>query len=232
MNRLVTACIIGAFASVAFGCSPIAVGDPCTPESEFGPTSGAANPDDLTIDVNSVQCETRVCLSHYFKGRVTCPYGNNNANNQTGKCAQVGEQRGYYTLDGAAGGTKCCPVPGDVDQKPIPNPVPAQCSGRPVADAVYCTCRCDIPDPNSIPGITADERNQLDKTKVQLCDCPSGFVCKPLCDQTHGACSIVPKGKWGSYCVRDNKNGKGVADAKDPAAEAANLCGSDLPDPH
>ena len=50
-------------------------------------------------------------------------------------------------------------------------------------------------------------------------------------DQTHGNCSIVPKGKWGSYCVKDNANGTGVARAQDPSAQAAVLCGAGLPAP-
>jgi len=96
-----------------------------------------------------------------------------------------------------------------------------------VSDSVYCSCRCDIPDPSTVPGITDQEKNELDKSKVQLCDCPSGFKCVPLCDQTHGNCSIVPKGKWGSYCVRDNANGAGL-NAQDPATDAIAKCGSDL----
>src|SRR5262249_24141017 len=197
MNRLVTACIVGALASLSLGsvaCSPVAVGDPCTPEQEFAVNTGGANPDDLTIDVNSVQCETRVCLSLYFQGRVTCPFGNNAALSQTGTCSQVGDHRNWYTLDGTASGQLCCPVPGDAEQTPIRSPVSAQCGKRQVGDSVYCSCRCDIPDPNSIPGITDQEKNELDKSKVQLCDCPSGYACVPLCDQTHGNCSIVPKG--------------------------------------
>jgi len=232
MNRLVAACVFGAFALVAasnVACSPIAVGDPCTPEQEFSVTSGAANPDDLTIDVNSVQCETRVCLSHYFKGRVTCPYGNANTQKQTGDCLQLGDHRNVYRIGGTADGAKCCPVPGTTT--PIQFAVPPQCSGRPVTDSVYCSCRCDIPDPGTIAGITPAEANELDKSKVQLCECPSGYKCKPLCDQTHGNCSIVPKGKWGSYCVRDNPNGVGVADSTDPASVAASKCGSDVQEP-
>lgn len=229
MKRLVFVCIAGVLGSFSFGCSPVAVGDPCTPEGEFSNTSGAANPTDLTIDVNSVQCETRVCLQHYFSGRVSCPFGNGNVAGQTGKCRQVGDRRGWYTIDGSSTGKLCCPVPGDPAETPIKNPVPAQCSSRPAAESVYCSCRCDIPDPSTIPGATDDDRKALDRNNVQLCKCPTGYACKPLCDATNGNCSIVPKGKWGSYCVKDGKNGSGY-DPNDVSG-AAVKCGQPLPPP-
>lgn len=215
MNRLVAALITGVLGSLAFGCSSVAVGDPCIPESEFAANSGAANPDDLTIDVNSVQCETRVCLQHYFKGRVSCPYGNgsNSLTQKDKKCRQVSpEKRNFYTIDGDPTGDLCCPVIGDVNELAITNPVPPQCSKRPASDAVYCSCRCDVPsDPD------------IDRNQVQLCKCPSGFSCVPLCDATHGNCGVVPKGKWGSYCVKDGANGTGFTPDKADVA-----CGADL----
>ena len=217
MNRLFVACsltaVLGAF---AFGCAPVNVGDPCIPEAEFQSNSGGAVASDLNIDVNSVQCETRVCLVHYFKGRVSCPYGNANKSGQTGKCRQVGEKRGYYTIDGIdikSGGVLCCPQLGDVEEKPITLPVEAQCKGRQAKDAVYCSCRCDVPDDP-----------EIDKNQVQLCKCPSGYECKPLCDQKNGNCGVVPKGKWGSYCVKEGKLGS----TYDPEKSADALCGGDL----
>jgi hypothetical protein len=220
MNRLVVACsltaVIGALAFHANGCAPVNVGDPCIPEAEFNPASGAAVPNDLSIDVNSVQCETRVCLIHYFKGRVSCPFGNGNRGGQASlgqKCQQVGEKRGYFTLGGASGGTLCCPVLGDLDEKPINLAVEAQCKGRQAKDAVYCSCRCDVPDDP-----------EIDKAQVQLCKCPSGYACVPLCDQKHGNCGVVPKGKWGSYCVKEGKLGS----TYDPEKSAEVLCGGDL----
>jgi hypothetical protein len=222
MNRLVVACsftVFGALAFSAFGCSPVNVGDPCIPEAEFAATSGAAIEDDLSIDVNSVQCETRVCLIHYFKGRVSCPYGNAGRGGQdTGgaKCREVPGKRNYFTIDGTDGGTLCCPQIGNLDEKPINLPVDAQCKGRQAKDAVYCSCRCDVPDDP-----------EIDKGQVQLCKCPSGFSCVPLCDQKHGNCGVVPKGKWGSYCVKDGKLGAQY----DPEKSAAILCGGDLPHP-
>ena len=216
MNRLFAACIVGVVGSLAFGCAPTGVGDPCTPEVEFSANSGSANPTDLSIDVNSVQCDTRVCLQHYFKGRVSCPYGNGGKSLQKGKCAQVGDRRLVFTIDGAAGGEPCCPVIGDVTQTPIQLPVDAQCSGRPANQAVYCSCRCDVPDDP-----------EIDRGSVTLCKCPSGFECTPLCDKSHGNCGVVPKGKWGSYCVKSGRLGAGF----NPDKDIETTCGGDLKAP-
>ena len=216
MNRLVAGsigCFVFVLGAFTFGCAPSGVGDPCIPEIEFASNSGSAQALDLSIDVNSVQCDTRVCLQHYFQGRVSCPFGNHNVSGQTGKCAQVGDRRGYYTIGGQDNGTLCCPVIGDVDQKPIANPVQAQCSGRQAKDAVYCSCRCDVPsDPD------------IDRGQVTLCKCGDGFACVPLCDATHGGCALLPKGKWGSYCVKQGKLGSDF----DPEKSQAAVCGGDL----
>lgn len=221
MNRMVVAaCFVGVLGANALACSASGVGDPCIPEDEFLRNSGSAQPNELIIDVNSVQCETRVCLKHYFKGRVSCPYGNGGKSGQTGSCQPVKDAkgaviRGLYTIDGKGitdGGVLCCPVLGDVDQAAIKNPVDAQCSGRQAKDAVYCSCRCEVPsDPD------------IDKSQVNLCKCPDGYACVELCSQTKGGCSVVPKGKWGSYCVKSGKLGSNFDESQHET-----VCGSPL----
>lgn len=213
MNRLLAACVMGVFGALSFGCAVTGVGDPCTPEDEFNPRFSQAVAEELVIDVNSVQCETRVCLRHYFRGRVTCPFGNAaRGQASAGTCTQVAGKRGLYTLDGQASGVLCCPVLGDVSQKPVNEKVDPQCTERQAKDAVYCSCRCDVPsDPD------------IDRSKVSLCSCPTGYACKPLCDQNNGNCSLVPKGKWGSYCVKEGPSGSGFNPAQ---AEAT--CRTDL----
>lgn len=199
MNRLLAACVIGVLGSLSFGCAVTGVGDPCTPEDEFNPKFSQSVAEDLVIDVNSVQCETRVCLRHYFRGRVTCPFGNKDRGQQAAAgntCKAVTSKRGLYTLTGTADGELCCPVLGDISQKPVNEKVDPQCVERQAKDAVYCSCRCNVPDDPDI-----------DRSKVTLCSCPSGFVCKELCDQKNGNCSLVPKGKWGSYCVKEGRAG-------------------------
>ena len=126
MNRLLGACLIAVFGALGTGCAVSGVGDPCTPEDEFNPKFGQSVSEDLSIDVNSVQCETRVCLRHYFRGRVSCPFGNAVAGQQQAGavCKQVAGRRGLYTLNGEWAGSSdtanlCCPVLGDIDLKPV-----------------------------------------------------------------------------------------------------------------
>lgn len=192
---------LASFALATMGCASSGVGDPCTPEAELVPTFGQSTSADLVIDVNAMQCETRVCLSHYFQGRVSCPFGNGRKGGQAtpgAKCLAVPGKRGLFTLDGALTGGLCCPQLGDLEQRPLDRAVGAQCAERPAADAVYCTCRCDVPDDPAI-----------DRKSINLCACPSGFTCTPLCDNDHGSCSVAPKGRWGSYCVKNGPNGAG-----------------------
>jgi hypothetical protein len=217
MNRLLGACLIGVFGALGMGCAVTGVGDPCIPEDEFNPKFSQSVAEDLVIDVNSVQCETRVCLRHYFRGRVSCPFGNNARGQQIAgaECKQVSGRRGLYTLTGEFSGdltTLCCPVLGDMQLKPVNEKVDPQCEERKADKAVYCSCRCAVPDDPDI-----------DKSKVTLCDCPTGYSCKALCDQKTGNCSLVPKGKWGSYCVKD-----GPAGANFNPAQADAQCRTDV----
>jgi len=211
MNRLLGACLIGVFGALGMGCAVSGVGDPCIPEDEFNKNYGQSVPEDLVIDVNSVQCETRVCLRHYFRGRVSCPFGNAAAGQQKegAVCKQVQGRRGLYTLDGtwqSDPSQLCCPILGDIAQKPVNQKVDAQCQERKADKSVYCSCRCAVPDDPDI-----------DKSKVSLCECPTGYKCTPLCDQTRGNCSLVPKGKWGSYCVKEGPSGSGYDPARPDA---------------
>lgn len=188
MKRHVAAAAIffGVVGSSQIGCASTGVGDPCTPESEFDTNGGGAVLSDLGIDLNSTQCDTRVCLQHYFQGRITCPFGNKAGGQATAgaTCLPVSGMPGLYTLTGAYPGELCCPVVGDASQKPINKPVAPECAGRAPTDAVYCTCRCDVPA-------------GVDKSQVKLCTCDKGFQCVPLFTNP-----ALPIGRQGSYCVR------------------------------
>lgn len=113
--------VLAAVSSIAaFGCESGGVGDPCTPEDEYAATFAGYAVTEVNVESKSFQCETRVCLSAYFGGRVSCPYG------------------------GPAPAS--CSVPGT--DTPITVDVKPQYVERRPKDAVYCSCRCDGPDKN------------------------------------------------------------------------------------
>ncbi|GAC1352753.1 MAG: hypothetical protein NVS3B20_13480 [Polyangiales bacterium] len=200
------------FSCIALGCETSAVGDPCTPEKELDPAFNQFDPSEYGTELNSPQCETRVCLRHYFKGRVTCPYGNGAKvpSDPSARCVPVAGKMGLFVYAKADGTPLsstafCCPIPGDIEQRAIQKPVDPQCRDRPAKDAVYCSCRCDVPDDPDI-----------DRSQINLCACPTGFSCTPLCGiygkkpdgspNVIGNCTTIqPKGLWGSYCVKDKE---------------------------
>jgi hypothetical protein len=72
-------------------------------------------------------------------------------------------------------------VPGStLADDPILVPVKPQLLDRRAEDAVYCSCRCDGPDPNA-----------------SYCECPDGFSCVELI-KLGGAGQLA-----GSYCVKE-----------------------------
>jgi hypothetical protein len=100
------------------GCEKGGVGDPCIPEDEYQKQFGGYSETEVNIESRSFQCETRVCLVNKFRGRVSCPYGNQPT---------------------AAGKTGDCKAPDGVG---IDAQVAAQLRERPPSSAVYCSCRC------------------------------------------------------------------------------------------
>jgi len=62
---------------VSQGCNRGGVGDPCIPEQEFDTQFPGFDPGEVSVESHSFQCATRLCLVNHFRGRVTCPYGQN-----------------------------------------------------------------------------------------------------------------------------------------------------------
>jgi len=95
------------------------IGKACTLQVENNPNDRGASEQEVSIEgPNSPQCGGGVCLANHFRGRVTCPYGNQ--------------------ATGAANDAPCKTTSGsNVDV-----PVQAQCADRTAAKAVYCSCRC------------------------------------------------------------------------------------------
>ena len=161
------------------GCASGGVGDPCIPEDEYQTQFEGFSVDEVNVESRSFQCETRLCLVNHFQGRVSCPYG------QTAD--DVNTKPG---TDPAR-----CRVPGTSGEDPadqITAVIDSQDLDRRPENAVYCSCRCDGPDPNA-----------------RYCECPSGFSCEKLVDDLGlGSGQLA-----GSYCVREGtvyqKNMKG-----------------------
>ena len=122
---LLATALLGLF---PLACQPGGVGDPCTPEDEYGAKFPGYNAKEVNVESKSFQCETRVCLANHFQGRVSCKYG--------------------QAAPGANGAGASCHVPGD-KTKPIEVAVSAQLVERQADKAVYCSCRCDGEDKNA-----------------------------------------------------------------------------------
>jgi hypothetical protein len=167
------------------GCQSTGVGDPCIPEQEYDPSFLGFNPQEVSVESKSFQCQSRLCLVNHFSGRVSCPYGQTSASMGNGTATPCSTPIGAK-------------VTGTVDGNPISqnNPpvdpvrkdkVLANCSSRQAANAVYCSCRCA-----NVNGQTNDGAN--------YCTCPDGFQCTQLVS------SIGPadQGLTGAYCIKAN----------------------------
>jgi|1185.fasta_scaffold312304_1 hypothetical protein len=159
--------------SGAVGCESGGVGDPCTPEDEFFDNFSGFSLGEVNVESRSFQCETRVCLVNKFQGRVSCPYGTN------GTAADPGTQETVkHNLP--------CEVPQFGGYVSVP--VDAWRTERKPEVAVYCSCRCDGPDPNA-----------------RYCECPSGFECTEIVS-SRSSQSTGQEQLAGSYCIRSGSD--------------------------
>jgi hypothetical protein len=166
----------------ANGCSQTGIGDPCIPEQEFQQTFNGFDEKEVNVESKSFQCQTRLCLVNHFRGRVSCPYGQD------------------ATGAASPGAKAACALPGgdptkDTDKitgrpnDPQGATVPPQCVDRKADLTVYCSCRCA-----NIDGKTDDGAN--------YCTCPDGFECKQLVTSIGAG----DTGLTGAYCIKANTN--------------------------
>jgi hypothetical protein len=148
--------LLAALGVLTLACEPGGVGDPCIPEDEYNPSFPGFAQTEANTEIKSFQCVTRVCLANHFRGRASCPYGQSQTQ---------------------ADNDPQCFIPGTDDK--IVVAVDPQFEARQTDRAVYCSCRCDGPDPNA-----------------RYCECPSGYTCADLVPDLN-----LGKGQLaGSYC--------------------------------
>jgi hypothetical protein len=162
----------------ALGCESGGVGDPCTPEDEYLQDFNGFAISEVNIESKSFQCITRVCLVNHFQGRVSCPYGQTQADID-GQPPDAGVR---CRVPGTNGETTVPPNdPNGVNIDEIRVPVSPQVKARSAVDAVYCSCRCGGPDPNA-----------------RYCECPSGYECAELVKEI----GLGKEQLAGNYCVK------------------------------
>jgi len=180
------------------GCDSGGIGDPCVPEDEYRGTFSNFAATEVSIESRSFQCETRVCLVNHFQGRVSCPYG-----------------QSPESLSLPPDAPERCRLPGTdgVDAgESVDVPVKPWLVERTPDDSVYCSCRCDGPDPNA-----------------QYCECPSGYSCEELVPELGTSDGEGTRRQLsGSYCIKSG--------TKYQASPNDATCASDpdasCPDPH
>ena len=175
---------VGAVALLSVeGCKQSGVGDPCIPELEYQPSYNAFTLGDVFLESKSFQCQTRLCLVNHFRGRVSCPYGQQATaappNGGDKSCYVSGSDVGVCGAGGVWNfATKVCDNLKNAE-------VPAQCANRRADSAVYCSCRC------------ANESGKTDDG-ANYCSCPDGFVCTQLVAPT----KLGNEGLTGAYCIK------------------------------
>ncbi len=173
------------------GCKSTGIGDPCTPEQEYDVGFSGFDEAEVNVESKSFQCQTRLCLVNHFRGRVSCPYGQNAQGAAPGAVPEGTPGKDGCFVPGTEGerdeaardASRIKPNKGE----PLSNCVASQCADRKAADAVYCSCRC-----GNVDGKTDDG--------AVYCECPEAFQCLPLVSSIGG----TNEGLTGSYCVKQN----------------------------
>ncbi len=149
------ACLVALAAcggEVASRYSDAKIGAPCAPAVESDPTFTGFDVQEVAVELPSPNADPGqlVCLVNHFRGRATCPYGQD----------EQGEP--------PAGATACTTLDGNaVMGKQSSARVDAQCTDRHAADVVTWSCRCA----NAL-GTTDDG--------ATYCSCGDGLTCAQL----------------------------------------------------
>ena len=180
------------------------MGDPCTPEQEYDTTFMGFDEKEVNVESKSFQCRTRLCLVNHFRGRVSCPYGQDQSGNPPpggtppvtactipGTKTLITGAKACTTGAGQSCNTDadCNPsTPGSCDFVDTRNKelIQPQCLDRSANDSVYCSCRC------------ADINGQKPSNGETFCTCPDAYTCTRLVTSIGQG----NEGLTGSYCIK------------------------------
>lgn len=171
------------------GCKSTGIGDPCTPDEEFKTDFSGFDSTQVFVESKSFQCQTRLCLVNHFRGRVSCPYGQD-ADGKPPANVPDGTPGKYGCFAFGNDPKSEDEVKEEFRVKPelpggLGNCVASQCQDRQADNAVYCSCRC------------ADVNGRTDDGSV-YCECAEGFVCEQLVSSIGGS----NEGLTGAYCIK------------------------------
>ncbi len=219
---VILAAVAASLSAFAGGCQSGGVGDPCTPEDEYQPAFSGFSPSEVNVESRSFQCETRVCLVNHFRGRVSCPLGQDDYlaklsdEYSTARSASttpldlrkyVGDYiTGKVTLStkGGGGNSPTNSLYTDVSTvigKLCVIPGSGGASPELVRSTVIPQCSARTGDGNN-KAVYCSCRCDGDDPEAQYCKCGSGYTCTPFPELTLGAqVAGASRGLTGSYCV-------------------------------
>jgi hypothetical protein len=195
--------VIVAMLVIALGCNiddtPFGIGDPCVPDYEYDTTFLGFELSEVHVDrspqLAGFECGANICIVNHFRGRITCPYGQDKAG--LSLPGTDGASSGAFPATDTSGNPvgpcltpRALPVTGNPSNDPTDDAeVRPQCLDRAGTKAVYCSCRCANPDGRTDDG-------------ARYCSCPDGFTCSQLLSPDDKPNSAP--GMAGAYCIKNN----------------------------
>jgi hypothetical protein len=201
---LAAAVVIGAVSGT--GCQNTGIGDPCTPEAEYSTSFLGFDEHEVITESADYQCFSRLCLVNHFRGRVSCPYGQDKMGNPN----PPANQPCFTPFIKSAVDGKVPPITGAYKNPIAQATVLPQCLDRSSDKTVYCSCRCA-----NTSGATNDG--------AVYCKCPDGYNCTQLVTSIGG---VGSQQLTGAYCVKSGTEYNEVTACTTPCDPSLGNCGS------
>jgi hypothetical protein len=188
-SGLLACLVVAAMASLPAACQSGGVGDPCTPEEEYGTAFSGFSVAEEYLESRSFQCATRICLVNHFQGRVSCPLGQSAADVRS--CNAAGDPPCNTGESCIASGT-LAPICGACDTAANPGCVARPCPTGLSCDATLGLCTCDSTNSATL---TVDGTGYacafFDDTCVPMPTKPCTGILQNFVCHTPGACQAA-----------------------------------------